>query len=164
MHNFVPVELHSDLAAHMYGKALCHPLVEFENVEPCFHARLNRFYEHRLKQQRGEYTPNMWDAFNPEMHRYNRENKLIDSLLLVEKPWSDLSIYRLIGEMWTAPEMLSISSGTLEILLGSDPTPIHTRLMMTDEECQEFDAFPDELIIHRGHHRNLVVYLSSIFG
>lgn len=147
MKSFTPPQLHPELAACVTGRSLRHPLIEFEYVDPCFYGRLNRLYEHRLHQLHGDYFPNQWDAFYPELSVIDRITKICFEI----RRWSGPTFFRFIGEAWTAPEAITLSSSVLGNLLGASTQRADVQYMMTESEREDFQALPSEFVVYRGH-------------
>jgi hypothetical protein len=149
MPDYTSPQLHPDLARFRDGTIINHPLVHFEHVSPAFYSRLNQLYEHHLQQQLGEYTPNEWDQFQSDMPPLDRLMHLIQTT----HPKDDAGYYRMVGQIWTAPELLSNSSSTLSMLI----VPSHANLacLMTESERAVLGGLPETIKVYRGHNAQL---------
>jgi hypothetical protein len=158
MNNFTPAELHPDLKPYVRGDDLCHPLVQIEGIFPILYKRVNLVYEYKLRQISHPEPPNEWSAYLPNLSVFDRQIKFITN----EYNRQDPEYFRIVGQIWTDPDILGCTSSFLELFLHIEPFRSNDKpdpnviQMMTKIEQEKLVNLPEELIVYRGHHPRLV--------
>jgi hypothetical protein len=165
--NKIPVpQLHPDLLPFVKGDELWHPLLVVEGgLYPYLYNRVNQayFYKLKLQQQEQPAPVNEWQRFYPELELFERQKRLMLECLDRDDP----AHFRLLGQVWTDPEILACTSSFLECFLQLDPVlmaeqyspqllPQNVRYLMTESEQQTLAKLPEQMTIYRGHHERLL--------
>jgi hypothetical protein len=149
-------ELHSDLRPYLLGNVLRHPLIDCDYAYPPLIARINRWYRHLQAIEAGEYTPNEWDRYHPELDPSARLMCYLDENSLDEMPldqWLTAERLRFLGQYWTAPEILSHTSYLWPMVAG-DTAPLLDAMMPA--EIEVFESLPETSTIYRAHQLELL--------
>jgi hypothetical protein len=141
--------LHPDLRPYLDGHKLRHPQLKFDFAFPVFFARLNRLYRHQLESHTAQYMPNKWDHFHPELSGPDR----LEHFLKTHRPIDDSAYYQLVGQLWTAPELLAVPSGF--ILTIVDWSHANTSHIMTTAEHAGLAELSETFSLYRGHPESL---------
>lgn len=155
-------ELHPDLRQYLDGDDLCHPLLQVEGLIPALYRRANQVYEHKQQQVSAPEPQNEWARYLPDLSLAERQIQFV----INEAGRQDPAYFRMIGQIWTDPELLGGTSGFLELLLSIQPSktmpvlPPNVLHIMTLDEQQQFAELPEKFTVYRGHHERLLNGLS----
>lgn len=153
--NLTRTELHPDLRPYFVGQTLRHPLVEAEWVDSRKFSYLNRLYEYRRQLAAGAtHVRNEWELLRPDLSAFQRLHWFYNQIFPDESGVfkETLNHYdRIVGQIWTDPELLWHSSGNFATLLAR-PLPAHViDELMIESERRQLSDLPDTLQIYRGH-------------
>jgi hypothetical protein len=150
--------LHPDLAPYFQGDDLCHPLIQVEGLISCLFGRVNIAYAYKLQQVANPEVFNEWATYLPHLSVIERQIQFLTN----EVGRQDPEYFRIIGQIWTDPEILGCTSSFMELVLDLPPFTVdrvlskNTVYLMTDAEQQKLANLPDELTVYRGHHPRLL--------
>jgi len=154
--NLVRTSLLHELKQHLSDHTLHHPMLHFAWVDPRLYSRLNQLYEHRLRKATGlNGEPNEWELLRPDLSPIGKANWFLEQLIDENCPFNHGNrqddYHRIIGQMWTDPEVLTQNSDTLTCLFrnGLPSSPIFH--FMVEDERNRFAELPEELQVFRGH-------------
>jgi hypothetical protein len=137
-----------DLRKFLVGNRLQHPLLYFEQADPGFSARLNRLFEYRSHAaNRTSDASNEWERLRPDLSSLDRLKWYLTAIF-------DRSLstdYRIAGQVWTDPELISNTCDILITILDAPLPPFPHTSFMVDEECEQLAELPHEIQVLRGH-------------
>lgn len=148
--------LHPDLQSYLVGNTLRHPLLSAEWVDSRMFARLNRLYE-LCKQSTtsGKHERNDWELLRPDLAPFDRLRWFDEYRSFWDYPveYRDrVAEYdRLVGQIWTDPELLWHTSDAFQSLLvrALPGSPIDA--LMIESEFKRLAELPEILQVFRGH-------------
>jgi hypothetical protein len=143
--------LHDDLVPYLTGHVLRHPLIECDAAYPALFARINRWYNHLRRVESGQYTPNDWDRFHPELDPGSRLARYLEESYSAEMPieqWLTSERLQFFGQYWTAPEIVAHTSSFWPMVSGLSSD---ISASMDCEEIELWRQLPDSVRVYRAH-------------
>jgi hypothetical protein len=158
---YVLPQLHPDLQPYVDRDELHHPLLDLDGgVYPRIYGRINKLYARRIERSIGSFIPTEWDS----LFSHLKDSERIEAFTRQEMQRSDFpantpEYFKIIGQIWTDPECLAMTSSFLELMLGImhgrsiDPNVCE---MMTPIERDKLSQLPTEFTVFRGHADSLL--------
>lgn len=148
--------LHPDLQRYLVGDVLGHPLLSYDYVDARLYSRLNQLYEYR--SGRRTRSPNEWDRLRPDLSPFDRtrwySDEVMNGRLPLNRPDALHDHDRLVGQIWTDPELVTLSSDsflTLHHCVSRGAVTGPCDAMMTEGERRFLADLPDRVRVFRGH-------------
>lgn len=154
--NLPRTSLHQDLQQYLCDQSLNHPLLQFEFVDPRLYSRLNQLYEHRLRVLTERLRDqNDWERLRPDLQRNDKINWLVRQVSKDESACrsqdQQVEFNRLLGQMWTDPEVVSHTSDVLLPCFRGELPSGPCLHFMVDTERIRLAELPEEVQVFRGH-------------